>query len=118
MLGIKLDIPDRTFKLGVQIIKLALTLPRNSAGYAVSGQIIRSGTSIGANVEEAQNCGSKKEFIHCMTISLKEARETLYWLRIVEETKLISKELLSNVKQENLEIIRVLTAIVKNSKKS
>jgi len=69
-----ITIPDRTFKFGVEIIKLVSQIPKNASGYAISSQIVRSGTSIGANVEESQNSGSKKEFIRGMTIALKEAR--------------------------------------------
>lgn len=114
---INLDIPDRTFKFGTEIVKLALTFPRNSAGFAISNQIIRSGTSIGANVEEAQNSSSRKEFIHGMTVALKEARETLYWLKIVNGTSLVSSSKIPELEQENLELVKILTAIVKNSKK-
>jgi four helix bundle protein len=72
------DIKFRTLKFSVLIIKLSLLLPRNAAGFAIASQIVRSGTSIGANIHEAQDSSSKKEFIHSMTISLKEARETEY----------------------------------------
>lgn len=73
-----LTIPERTFKFGIKIVKLSSKFPKNSSGFAISSQIVRSGTSVGANVEEAQNAGSKKEFIRGMTIALKEARETYF----------------------------------------
>ena len=111
-----LDISQRTFKFGVEIVKLSFELPRNSAGFAISGQIIRSGTSVGANTEEAQNASSKKEFIRCLTIALKEAREAMYWLKLIKEVGLLSEEKLVKLLQENLELVKILTAIVKNSK--
>ena len=110
-----LTIPERTFNFGVRIVKLASKLPRNSSGFAISSQIVRSGTSVGANVEEAQNAGSKKEFIRGITIALKEARETYYWLRIIMESGLI-KNGLQPLIGENLEIVKILTSSVKNAK--
>lgn len=112
-----LDIPERTFKFGVRIVKLALELPKNSAGYAISNQIIRSGTSIGANIEEAQNAQSRKDFIRGMTIALKEARETIFWLRIISGVGLFAEEKITDILQENTEIVRILTTSVKNLKK-
>ncbi len=107
-------IPDRTFKFSVKIVELVSKLPLNSAGRAISNQMVRSGTSVGANVEEAQNSGSKKEFIHGMTIALKEARETYYWLRLVEESKVLTD--LSSLMKENLEIVKILTSSIKKAK--
>lgn len=110
-----ITIPERTFKFGVTIVKLAQNLPKNSLGFAISSQIIRSGTSVEANVEESQNAGSKKEFIRGMTIALKEARETYYWLRNIRESDLIKIEN-QGVFKENLELIIILTSSVKNAK--
>lgn len=110
------DIKERTFRFGVEIVKLVLTLPKNSAGFAISSQVVRSGTSIGANVIEAQNCGTKKDFIYTLTISLKEARETEYWLKIIDEVNLADKDLVKKLISEVIELIRILTAIIKKSK--
>lgn len=110
------DIKERTFRFGAEIVRLVLTLPRNSAGFAISGQLVRSGTSIGANVIEAQNCGTKKEFIYTLTISLKEARETEYWLKIISEVKLADQNSVNKLLIEVNELIRILTSIIKKSK--
>src|SRR5260221_35665 len=110
------NIQERTFNFGVSIINLIQHLPRNTAGFAVSSQIVRSGTSIGANVEESQNASTRKDFIHSMTISLKEARETEYWLRIIKETHLIEDQKLIILLKEINELIRILTVIIKNTK--
>lgn len=112
------DIRERTFKFGVRIIKLGLALPKNAAGFAIADQLIRSGTSIGANIEEAQNASSKKEFIRGLTIALKEARETLYWLRMIAEVNLIKGKRLVPLMEENEEIIKILTTIIKKAKNS
>lgn len=114
----KKDISERTLKFGLRIIKLVSSLPKSSAGNALGNQIIRSGTSIGANIEEAQDALSKKDFIHSMTIALKEARETSYWLKMISESGLIPKNRLESILRENIEIIKILTVIVKKSKMS
>jgi len=110
----KIDITDRTFEFAVEIVNFAHKLPKTPAGFRIGGQITGSGTSIGANVQEAQNASSKKDFINKMNISLREARETLYWLRIINETKIsdVSDALLL----ESEAIIKILTTIIKNSK--
>lgn len=114
----KIDITERTLKFAVNIIKIAKLLPQNSAGFVIANQVIRSGTSIGANTQEAQDASSKKEFIHKMNIALKEAKETFYWLEIIIRSDLILTKNLKNILKENEEIIKILTVIVKKSKKS
>ena len=94
-------IRERSFRFGVEVVKLVRSLPKDTAGFAIGSQVIRSGTSVGANIEEAQNCGSRKEFIHTLTIALKEARETEYWLKIINEIKLAGQ---SPVKSLLLEV--------------
>ncbi len=110
------DIRERSFRFGVRIVNLTTKLPKNSAGYAISNQVVRSGTAVGANIEEAQNAGTKKEFIRGITIALKEARETEYWLRLISETKLIPKNGLRDLIEENREIIKILITIIKKAK--
>lgn len=112
------DIRERSFRFGVRIVKLVVSLPKNTAGFAIGNQVIRAGTSIGANIEEAQNAGSKKEFIRSLTIALKESRETLYWLRIIIESELLPEQRLRLLIEENREIIKILITIIKNSKKN
>jgi four helix bundle protein len=113
-----LDICDRTFKFSLRIINLVKSLPKNYIGSAIGHQIIRSGTSIGANVEEAQNASSKKDFINGLVIALKEARETHYWLRIIESSDLIDRNLLPSILSENKELILILAKIILNLKKN
>ena len=84
----KKALQERTLKFSIRIVNLCKFLRENGGtGYDLSKQLIRSGTSIGANVEEAQNAESKPDFIHKMSISLKEARETNYWLKILIATE-------------------------------
>ena len=80
-MGKALDITERTFEFAVQVVKLCQVLDEQpGAGRTLSRQLIRSGTSIGANVEEAQSGQSRADFISKLQIALKEARETRYWL--------------------------------------
>jgi four helix bundle protein len=82
----------------------------------LSKQLIRSGTSIGANVEEAQNAESKPDFIHKMTISRSEARETNYWLKILIATEKNLEQRLLSLLNESNELISIIHAIIKNTK--
>jgi len=81
----------------------------------MANQLLRSGTSIGANVEEAQAGQSKADFIAKMSIARKEARETYYWIRLLKKSEIITESQLSGILKEADVIIRILTAIVKTS---
>ena len=112
------DIKERTFEFGVRIVRLVNTLPRTIAGVKVGNQLVKSGTSIGANVEEADGAESKRDFIHKMSIARKEARETRYWLRIVRATGLgKDTQEVSCLLQESDELVRILSAIIRNTQK-
>ncbi len=78
------DLKERTFRFALRILHVAALLPRTTEGNIVRRQIVRSGTSIGANVEEADGSGTRAEKRRGFTIARKEARETRYWLRIIE----------------------------------
>jgi len=112
----EIDITQRTFTFGVRIVRLSTTIQKRTRNFVIANQILRSGTSIGANVEEAQNCSSKKEFIRTLTIALKEGRETLYWLKLIVESKIIEKEKLDSLIEENIALIKILTSIIKKAK--
>jgi len=108
-------IKERSFDFAIEIIKLIQTLPKNTAGFELGKQILRSGTSIGANVEEATGARTKKEFINCMNIGKREARETKYWLRLLQSSTLLNNSKIQPLLDENEIIIRILTSIVKTS---
>ena len=112
----KKDIIERTFKFGVAIIKIASFLPKTLAGSTIAKQLIRSGTSVGANIEEAQDGLTRKEFIKSMSIALKEARETSFWLRIAVGSKILSPNKAIPILGEAEEIIKILVTIVRKSK--
>ncbi len=108
-------IKERTFEFSIEIIKLVQILPHNTAGFELGKQILRSGTSIGANVEEATGARSKKEFTNCMNIAKKEARETNYWLRLIQASKLVNDSKIQFLLDEVVIILKILTSIVKTS---
>lgn len=83
----------------------------------MSRQILRSGTSVAANMKEAVYAQSRKDFVSKMSIALKECSETEYWLDLLFETDYINENLYKSLRNENTEIIRILISIVKNSKK-
>jgi len=110
----KKDLADRTFKFAVRIVRLCICLDEKpGVSRTLSNQLLRSGTSIGANVEEGLAAQSEADFISKYSISCKEARETHYWLRLLSETELVKPELLDELLQECDEIIAVLTTIIK-----
>lgn len=108
-------IKEKAYDLALKIIKLYQSLKKDNE-YVLSDQLVRSGTSIGANIEEATAAQSKKDFIAKMTIASKEARETNYWLRLLRDSKIYDGDDLSELILESEEIIRILTSIVKTSK--
>lgn len=112
------DICERTFEFATRIVKLADVLARRSrVGEKVASQIIGSGTSIGANVEEAQAAESKADFIHKYRVALKEARETKYWLRLIVGANLIAERSVAELRTEADEISRVIAQILINAGK-
>ena len=105
---------DRSYLFALTIISRYQEL-RKQREFVLSNQLLRSGTSIGANVEEATAALSKKDFVYKMAIASKEARETHYWLRLLRDSDLCdSIDLTGNI-EECEELVRILTAIVKTS---
>lgn len=111
------DIRDRTFRFGVRIVKMTNRLPRTVAGYALARQVIRSGTGIGANVEEADAAESTDDFVHKMKIALKEAQETRYWLHTIIESELLADAEIKALHKESDELVRIINAIITNTLK-
>jgi four helix bundle protein len=104
---------EKSFNFSLEIISLYRNLSSNKE-YVLSKQVLRSGTSIGANIEEATAAQSRKDFISKMTIASKEARETRYWLRLLDKSQIVQNNFqpyLNEVEQ----IIKILTSIVKTS---
>jgi four helix bundle protein len=111
------DILERTFEFAVQVVNLCVALgERPGAARRLSGQLLDSGTSIGANVEEAQAGQSRADFISKYSIALKEARETSYWLRLLRTTILKDSQVLPPLLDEAEQLKRILGAIVCRAK--
>jgi len=115
--GQKFDIQERTFKFAVRVVKLVNRLPRTTAGFEIGKQVVRSATSIGSNVEEADAAESKRDFIHKMSIAHKETRETRYWLRIIRAA-LLDDDQVQALIQESDELVCILYTIVENARQS
>ena len=111
----KNDLLNRTFLFDVAVIKFLRTLPDTSDLKIIKYQLVKAATSIGANYEEAQAGSSKADFVNKVNISLKEAREANYWLRLIEELEKESFEL-TVIINESKEIKNILGAIVKNAR--
>jgi len=109
----------RSLDFAVRIVKLHRYLNTQHKIFSLSDQILRSGTSIGANVVEAQDAQSDKDFAHKMSIALKEARETRYWIYLLTESEYLEKNTphVVTLEKELDELLRLLTSIVKTSRR-
>lgn len=110
------DIQERTFRFGVRIIKFVDKLPRTLSATELGRQLLKSGTSIAANMEEAKGAESRNDFIHKVNIAYKEARETRLWLGMIKATLLPDSAELTDLSAECEELIRILYAILKKSR--
>ncbi len=109
-------IKEKSFEFAVDIVNLYKELAYNKKEYVMSRQLLKSGTSIGANVREAEFAQSKPDFTNKMSISLKEANETDYWLDLLNATNFLSTEEFERFKPKSQEMLRLLVSIVKTSK--
>jgi four helix bundle protein len=112
------DIAERAFEFGIAVLDLSENIPTSKIGNRIADQLIRSGTSIGANLEEATAGSSRADFINKVIIALKEARETHYWLRVVKRKKLAPLALVDPLLKESEEIKKILGSIASKSRKS
>ena len=110
-------IQDRTLRFAVRIVRFCQYLDQQSGvARVLSKQLLRSGTSVGANVREAQSAQSDRDFLHKLEIALKEARETEYWLLVLVEAEVVSDTKIKALKQESSEIIKILVTSTKKLK--
>ena len=107
---------DKSFSFAVRIVKLHQYLKREFGEYILSKQIIRNGTAIGALIMESEYGSSKKDFISKLTISLKEANETIYWLRLLHKTDYLQTKMFNSFNNDCIELVKILTASIKTSK--
>ena len=102
------DLSERLVNFSSRIINLANSLPKTTVGNTVCLQVVRSGTSTGANYEEARAAESKSDFIHKLSLSLKELRETRYWLLVIDRSKLIPTKRMKNLILESEELCNII----------
>ena len=114
-IGKSVKVRERAYAFSLDIIHLYQQI-KGQNEFVLSRQLLRSGTSIGANIEEASAAQSRKDFIAKMSIASKEARETLYWLRLLRDSNICSEKELAGTIEESKQIIRMLTAIVKTTR--
>ncbi|RPI60599.1 MAG: four helix bundle protein [Ignavibacteriales bacterium] len=108
---------EKSFYFSVRILKLyRFLLKQDRSLEPILKQILRSGTSIGANITEAQNAPSTKDFINKLNISLKEARESEYWLNLFKASDIINEKSFKSLQQDCKELIKLLIAIIKTAK--
>jgi four helix bundle protein len=110
------ELEERLIDFAVRIVKLSANLPRTSAGRHIAGQILRSGTSPAPNYGEARGAESHADFVHKLRVVFKELNETSIWLRIIERSQLLRKELIRDIVQENRELCRIFAATLKSTR--
>ncbi len=111
-------IVDKSKAFAIRIIKLYQYLTNEKKEFVLSKQLLRSGTSIGANIKEASRAQSKPDFISKNSIALKEASETEYWLELLHETNYITDKQFESLYNDNVELIKVITSIIKTTKEN
>ena len=106
------ELKERTFKFAIAILELASKLPNTDEGRVVRRQLCTSGTSVGANTEEADGSLTLNDFIYRSDIAFKEAKETRYWLRVVVSRKMLKQNIVKPHLDESLELIKILSTII------
>jgi len=107
---------DKSFKFAVRIVNLYKYLCNDKREFVLSKQLLSCGTSIGANVNEAQDAQSTNDFISKLSISLKEARETKYWIELLKETDYLTTKEAKSISDDLIEIIKLLVSIIKTTR--
>jgi len=111
------EISERAFEFAVRVVKLCQVLDEKpGVSRTLANQLLRSGTSVGANLEESKGGQSRADFLSKVSISLKEARETHYWLRLLNAADILSERQLAPLLDEANQLVAILTTIVKNTK--
>ncbi len=111
------ELSERLINFSVRAIRLCGALPKSYIGRHISGQLVRSGTSVGANYEEARGAESNSDFIHKMGMSLKELRESLYWLKVIDRSTMLPQERVCNIIAEADELCAIFVSSIKTARK-
>lgn len=108
---------NKSFDFAIRIVKLYQYLNNNKKEFILSKQLLRSGTSVGAMIREAEHAESKSDFIHKFAIAQKEANETVYWLELLKATDYLNEKEFENIYNDAITILKLITSILKTSKK-
>ena len=111
-------VKEKTFTFAIRVVKLYKYLCSDKKEYILSKQLLRSGTSVGAMVREAEHAETKKDFLHKMAVAQKEINETIYWLDLLKETDYLTAQQHESIKMDAIEIIKLITSILKSTKKN
>ena len=109
-------IKEKSYRFSVRIVKLCRYLQETKREHVMTKQLLRAGTSIGANVAESQQAQSRPDFIHKLNIALKESAETNYWLRLLFDTDYMTEKQFQSIYADCTELERMLTSIIKHAK--
>lgn len=109
--GIPFDIRKRTFLFAVRVVRFVGKLPKTTVAMEIGRQLVRAGSSVGCNVEEADGALSRKDFVNHICIARKEAREARFWFRLIEAADLLHDPELPELTQEADELVRILSKI-------
>ena len=109
-------IKNKSFAFAIRIVKLYKYLIDTKKEFVLSKQLLRSGTAIGALVRESEHAESKADFVHKLSIALKEANETEYWILLLKETEYLSDDMFQSIQLDAQEIIKLLVSILKTTK--
>jgi len=109
---------DKSYAFALRIVKLYQHLAKEQHEYVISKQVLRSGTSIGANIEEAGQAQSKPDFIHKLSIAQKESFETHYWLRLLRDSNLLSSKIADSMIADVVEMQKLITSSIKTAKRN
>lgn len=109
-------VKNKSFDFALRIVKLSKHLTETKREFVLSKQLLRSGTAIGALIRESEQAESKADFIHKLSISLKEANETDYWLDLLYKSDYLKREEYESIKTDIDEILKLLVSIIKTSK--
>ena len=109
-------IKDKSYSFALRIVKMCRYLTSEKQEYVLSKQVLRSGTSIGALVMEAEHAQSRADFVNKMNVALKEANETTYWLSLLKDSGYIDEQMFNSILPQSEELLKILISIVKTSK--
>jgi four helix bundle protein len=110
------EMVDRTKQFALRVIRLVSKMPKTDVGRVIGRQLLRSGTSIGANYREATRSATKRHFTSILVTALREADETLYWLELLAESNAVKPKLLADLTNECGQLVAILAASVKKAR--